>query len=231
MNASLPDERYFRERIIPFNRSPKGRGEIDEVLRALRGCDVAGRVLDLGCGPGLNAEACGKAVPAWRMVAADAAPSATRIAAERVGGRVVRSDAHALCFAAASFAAVVMTHVVGHLADAVRALAEVRRVLAPGGALLLTTPNRRFVELFQVFNERGLIPYRRDPTVLRAYDAGDLQRILLAAGFQLVDLRCFGSLPRFDARLLAMNLLPPDVRLDDEARRERLLALARRPSD
>ncbi|MGQ0615356.1 MAG: class I SAM-dependent methyltransferase [Planctomycetaceae bacterium] len=225
-----PDEAYYRRRIIPFNRSWKGRGELDEAVRVVRERVASGRVLDLGCGPGLNAQACERRVPGWRMVAADAAPSAVRIAAEAAVERLVRVDAHDLCFADASFAAVLMTHVVGHLADPRRGLEEVRRVLEPGGVLALTTPNGRFVELFRVFNERGIIPYRRDPTVLRTFDAGELRRALLAAAFEVLELRCFGSLPLLDARLLDMGLLPPGVRLDDETRRERIFALARRPS-
>ena len=54
------------------------------------------------------------------------------------GGRaeVVRADAEALPFPDASFDTVVSTLVLCTVADLARSLAEVRRVLAPGGRLL-----------------------------------------------------------------------------------------------
>jgi SAM-dependent methyltransferase len=226
VRIEIPGEAYYTERIVPFNESDKGRSEIEEVLALLRQAGVRGRVLDAGCGPGLNVARMRAAEPSWNVLGADYSPAGVRIAARRAGGAFLNADAHHLCFPDDSFGGVIMTHAIGHVADPTRVLGEIRRVLRPGGALVLTTPNRLYVEVYRVFNERGLIPYRRDTTVLRYYDAREIDAVLGATGFVVKSIRIFGSLPVLDRRLLDMNLLPPDVRVDDDARRERIIALA-----
>jgi len=88
------------------------------------------RLLDLGCG----------ARPyAWMYGRRDI----ECIAADfdvRTPGLDVRLDAQALPFADASFDCVLFSEVVEHLPDAPRALAEISRVLRPGGVLLITWP-------------------------------------------------------------------------------------------
>jgi SAM-dependent methyltransferase len=109
------------------------------------------RVLELGCGPGRlwleNAErlpaglrlvlsdySLGMAREARRNLR-DAAPGAD-IAAANV-------DIQAIPFAAASFDFVVANHMLYHVPDRPRALAEVRRVLAPGGRFYAATNGDR----------------------------------------------------------------------------------------
>jgi SAM-dependent methyltransferase len=100
-----------------------------------------GRVLEIGAGTGLN----------FRHYAADTeivaiepssamrrrAEQRARSADVRARIRVVDADATRLPFDAAAFDAVVATFVLCSLDDLERGLAEVRRVLAPGGAFLL----------------------------------------------------------------------------------------------
>lgn len=225
MRIEIPDEAYYTGRIMLFNVSEKGRAEINEVIRLLRESSVKGRILDVGCGPGLNVAALRDACEDWRPIGVDFSPKGIEIAIREVGGIFLNLDAHHLSFRDESFPAVVMTHAIGHVADPGAVLGEIRRVLAPGGTMVMTTPNRRYVEVYRVFNERGLIPYRPDTTVLRYYDRAALEETLSAAGFSVKSIRPFGSLPVLEARFLEMGLLPPDVRLDDETRRERLIAL------
>lgn len=56
------------------------------------------------------------------------------------GGVAIRSDARALPFPDASFELVCLLDLIEHVADDGRIFAEVARVLAPGGVLLLSTP-------------------------------------------------------------------------------------------
>jgi SAM-dependent methyltransferase len=56
----------------------------------------------------------------------------------------VVADATALPFDDASFDAVTMFDVIEHVEDDARAIAEAKRVLRPGGFLLVTTPNEHW---------------------------------------------------------------------------------------
>jgi malonyl-CoA O-methyltransferase len=99
---------------------------------------AARRVLDVGAGTGALVAALAAARPGLAATAVDLAPgmcAATRAAAP--GARVVAADAEALPFAAASFDLVVSTSTLQWLPRLEPALAEVRRVLAPGGVACL----------------------------------------------------------------------------------------------
>jgi ubiquinone/menaquinone biosynthesis C-methylase UbiE len=106
--------------------------------------DVAGRVLEVGAGTGLNLALYPSGLE--RLVLSEPhEPMARRIEA-RTAGRageveveVVRSGAEALPFGDGSFDEVVSTLVLCTVDDVTSTLAEIRRVLVPGGRL-------RFVE-------------------------------------------------------------------------------------
>lgn len=100
------------------------------------------RVLDVGCGPGLLcAEMAGAVGSAGTVVGVDTADSMLRIASQNgtgFGQMSVRSgEATSLPADDAAFDAVVCTQVLEYVHDVTAALAEFRRVLRPGGRLLL----------------------------------------------------------------------------------------------
>ena len=97
-----------------------------------------GAVLEIGVGSGPNLPLYGEAVD--RVVAIDPAPALLRraerrIAEARVPMSLVQASAERLPFAAAVFDAIVMTWTLCSIADPAAALAEMRRVLRPGGVL------------------------------------------------------------------------------------------------
>lgn len=99
------------------------------------------RALDLGCGDGrLTAEL---AAAVGTVTGADVAEAALRRARRAHPGitftRVVFDGE--LPFEDGAFDLVWAGEVIEHVADTARWLSEVRRVLAPGGRLVLTTPN------------------------------------------------------------------------------------------
>ncbi|HRY24304.1 MAG: class I SAM-dependent methyltransferase [Geminicoccaceae bacterium] len=117
------------------------RGMADERFRPLREELVAGtfgRVLEIGIGSGLNLPFYGRAVE--EVVGVD--PSAALL--ERAGRqspwlgfrlRLLRQSAEHLPFDAATFDGAVVSWALCSISDPLVALAEVRRVLKPGGRL------------------------------------------------------------------------------------------------
>ncbi len=98
-----------------------------------------GRVLELGAGTGLNLDHYPEAVESLTLVEPD--PHMTRQLREKLGrsGRaaeVVEAPAEALPFADGSFDTAAVTLVLCTVPDPKAALAEIRRVLTPGGQLL-----------------------------------------------------------------------------------------------
>ncbi|MEA2298982.1 MAG: hypothetical protein QOF77_1918 [Solirubrobacteraceae bacterium] len=93
-----------------------------------------GRVLDLGCGIGHSYEL----LAPRETVGLDREPAALAGQARET----VVGDMRALPFADASFASVLAVHSLEHVPDAGRVIAEVVRVLEPGGVAVFVTPNR-----------------------------------------------------------------------------------------
>jgi SAM-dependent methyltransferase len=153
--------------------------------RALLALQPGERVLDIGSGPGfLGAEMAEEVGPDGRVVGVD--PSESMLAmGRRLESRVefVEGDALALPFADESFDAAVATQVYEYIADMPAALAEARRVLRPGGRLLIldtdwdsivwhSSDRDRMLQVLEKWNDHLADPYlpRRLPGLLR--DAG-----------------------------------------------------------
>lgn len=102
------------------------------------------RVLDYGCGSGYGAARIARS--AAHVTAVDVAQDAVDYASSQYQAdnlEFKRIDpSAALPFADASFDTVLSFQVYEHVEDTERYLSEIRRVLAPGGHLVLVTPNR-----------------------------------------------------------------------------------------
>jgi ubiquinone/menaquinone biosynthesis C-methylase UbiE len=99
-------------------------------------------ILDVGCGTGLLLHQATRLFPQAELTGVDPAPEMVDVAQssvpEGIPVRFVLGAAEALPFAAASFDLVFTTMSFHHWADQPKALAEVRRVLAPRGLFVLT---------------------------------------------------------------------------------------------
>jgi len=111
--------------------------ELQAVMQALGA--VQGRsILDLGCAKGRFVQAL--SMRGARMVGVDPAWSLLRAAAPH-GSPLVQSSATSLPFASGVFDALVCVEVVEHIPDIDRAVAEMSRVLRPGGRAILIDKN------------------------------------------------------------------------------------------
>lgn len=101
------------------------------------------RVLDLGCGTGYGTAELAKTAAAATGV--DVAQEAVAYAAEHYPGiTFVRASATATGLDDASFDLITAFEVIEHLQDWRGLLAEAKRLLAPGGTFLVSTPNREY---------------------------------------------------------------------------------------
>ena len=121
---------------VDFDRFPVGPGD---------------RVLDLGCGAGRHAFAIarkGADVVALDRDADEIRGVAELFAAMREGGEIpagtrtlaMRGDAYSLPFPDASFDRIVAAEILEHIPDDALAMAELTRVLRPGGLAAITVP-------------------------------------------------------------------------------------------
>ncbi len=157
------------------------------------------RVLDLGCRTGALTRyyASGNDV-----VGVDVDRDALARAHERLGIETVWADTEdELPFPDASFDVVVMGEILEHLADPRAAVANVRRVLRPGGRFVGSVPNA-FRLKSRVAYARGRYPADWDPTHLQLFTPAALRDLLRA--FAGVEIRfAIGRYLRLHPRLLA----------------------------
>jgi ubiquinone/menaquinone biosynthesis C-methylase UbiE len=134
------------------------------------------RILDIGCGTGALLRSASRRWPSAALAGVDPAAEMLRAARQsRVPSGLVRATAGALPFADATFDLVVST-VSFHHWDSQRAgLAEVRRVLAPGGIFVLA--DLHAVGYLRVFYA---LARRRQ----RMHTRGELTEMLAAVGLE-----------------------------------------------
>ncbi|HWG73741.1 MAG TPA: class I SAM-dependent methyltransferase [Acidimicrobiales bacterium] len=157
--------------------------EYAEQLLPLACAHLAGAtdVLDVGCGEGQVARLAGGVPGVRRVTGIDVSMAQLALAVRRGGGvGVARSEAAALPFPASCFDAAVACLVFEHIDDGQAAIAEVGRVLRPGGRFLfflnhplLQTPGSGWVD-DDILGEQywRIGPYLDDDRTLEEVDAG-----------------------------------------------------------
>jgi SAM-dependent methyltransferase len=181
---SSPPKRHSPRRLL--RESIADYAVRDAVLRhapALRGC-----VLDLGSGDRRHESLLNGQVQRW--VALDwPAPGDSRADAADVHG-----DAAAVPFAAESFDGVLCTQVLEHVAEPQRIFEEIRRVLRPGGRLLLTAPQ------YNALHE--------EPRDFFRYTRYGLQHLAEKAGFRVERVEPIGGFIALFAFLTTIHFAP-----------------------
>lgn len=155
----------------------------------VRALPAGGRWLDLGCGTGWTHEALRHMGLDRRVIGLDISLGMLGYARRR-GMPVVLGDVGALPVASASVDVVLAKGVLHHLSDLPVALAEIHRVLRPGGFLVAAEPNR------SPFRRLGALVPGRDRHFSELHRDFSRREILAAMRpyFQIEDLRFFGWL-------------------------------------
>jgi SAM-dependent methyltransferase len=162
---------------VDFDRFPVQAGE---------------RVLDMGCGGGRHAFALYKAgarVVALDRDAAELGDVAGMFAAlapevpPAAGASAVRGDAYRLPFADASFDKIIAAEVLEHLPEDGRAMAELARVLKPGGLIAVTVPRWGPEKVCWALSDEY---HANEGGHIRIYKAAQLRRRLMRQGLEPV---------------------------------------------
>jgi ubiquinone/menaquinone biosynthesis C-methylase UbiE len=177
-----PAAQHFDRLAARYSDLRASDADVDPVTEAvvelgrLQGC----RVLDVGCGPGTVTRQLARGFDI-DAVGIDSSPKMIEVARDEAGAHAVFQVAPAeeLPFESASFDGVVMRWVVHHL-DRPTALAEIRRVLKPGGRLVVTTADPDAVETFWM---RPYFPSYVEIERSRFPARDTLRRELAAVGF------------------------------------------------
>jgi ubiquinone/menaquinone biosynthesis C-methylase UbiE len=180
----------FIERAERLVRAPTARGE-------------AGRALDIGCGPGQIVLKLARRMPGWCFTGVDRSANMIRQAvaardqaAREPGGKwaprveFFTADGNKLPFENGSFDLVLCNSVLHHLEQPERLLAEMARVAAPSGAILLRDlqrPSRLAYPLHVRWHGRrysGLMYKLYRDSVCAAYTPDELANLLRGSPMQ-----------------------------------------------
>jgi SAM-dependent methyltransferase len=152
-----------------------------EALAAAR----ARTALEVGCGTGGNLAHFASHFPDTRFVGLDFDAGAIGFCAERgLAGALLRADGTRLPLRDASIDCLLAIDIVEHFADDRALLAEFRRVLRPGGQLVVNVPHHPWL-----WSPHDAILHHQ-----RRYARGELQAKLVEAGFRVERVRGFNFL-------------------------------------
>jgi SAM-dependent methyltransferase len=172
----------------------------DFLLSAVRRGD---RALDLGSGAGeFTAVLADAGAAVVGVEVAEAALARARSVHPQLDFRLAPIDGP-LPFPDGAFDLVWSSEVIEHVADTARWLSEVRRVLAPGGRLLLTTPSHGRLRVALGGVERFSEPLGDH---LHLYTKGSLRTLLDEFGLHELSVRRAGGPPLLRRLLLARAL-------------------------
>jgi SAM-dependent methyltransferase len=156
------------------------RRVLERVIADLR-LPARARILDAGCGSGRNMVELARH---GSVTGVELSHTSVCLARARAAGEVVEGSVLAMPFDADGFDLAVCLDVIEHLEHDLGALRELRRVVAPGGSLLVTVPAYQWL-----WSGHDEINHHH-----RRYTRSSLQRIAEEAGWEQVRTTYFNSL-------------------------------------
>jgi SAM-dependent methyltransferase len=188
---AVTDE-VFRHDLEQFRNQSAVALHLSEGVRSSR------RFLDVGCGYGGTVQAA--AQTGWDAVGIDIDPALVASGRERFGVDLRCGTLPDPRLEEGRFGFIRMRDVIEHLPNPLEVLIEVRRLLAPGGVLLVATPNEGSLPTWV----RDVVGVRREvvatvnpPHHLHGFSPSTLRRVLLRAGLHPLEI---GTVTPTDAR-------------------------------
>lgn len=159
----------------------RGRRDVIERVIADLKLPARARILDAGCGSGRNMIELARH---GTVSGVELSGPSVDVARARGAGEVIAGSVLDMPFDSDSFDLSVCLDVIEHLDDDVGALRELRRVLAPGGSLLVTVPAYQWL-----WSGHDEVNHHH-----RRYTRRSLQRVAEQAGWEQVRTTYFNSL-------------------------------------
>jgi SAM-dependent methyltransferase len=201
MSVGKTERRFFARLMAdaPFQPATNFWRAVE--IAAIRPSDVpAGQGLDLGCGDGRLTRLVLDHVGARALVGLDPDPLETRLAVEEgIYQRVHTAFGDAIPEAAESFDFVFSNSVLEHIPRIEPVIAEVGRVLRPGGCFVFTVPSDRFHACLSgpwlpwTPRRRYLAMVDRRCAHVRYWGTEDWRRALAPAGLRIIAARAYLS--------------------------------------
>ena len=159
----------------------RGRRTVLAGVIARLGLPPNPRILDAGCGSGRNMVELARQ---GTVTGVELSETSASLARDREVGEVIEGSVLEMPFGPDSFDLAVSLDVVEHLQDDLGALRELRRVVAPGGSLLVTVPAYQWL-----WSGHDEINHHH-----RRYTRRSLQRVAEQAGWEQTRTTYFNSL-------------------------------------
>jgi 2-polyprenyl-3-methyl-5-hydroxy-6-metoxy-1,4-benzoquinol methylase len=183
---------YFYKEYLPVFRADETSFDLDLVrshyhlyLQLLAPLAAPGRrLLDVGSGAGFFLKAAESA--GWDVEGVEISPAAADYANRVLGVKVRQAKLEDVGFAPDTFDTVTLLDTIEHLGDPERAMAEIFRILKPGGRLILNTPDLRSISR-RVLGESWTILTPAEH--LQYYTAKTLRGTLEKTGFTVIGIR------------------------------------------
>ena len=156
------------------------RSVLERIIAGLR-LPARARILDAGCGSGRNMIELARH---GTVTGVELSSTSVALARERGVGEVIEGSVLDMPFQSGSFDLAVSLDVIEHLDEDVLALRELRRVVSPGGALLVTVPAYQWL-----WSGHDEINHH-----CRRYTRRTLQHAAESAGWETVRTTYFNSL-------------------------------------
>ena len=201
---------HYPEEYRPYRLDIQNETKITRRIDAQYGLDrrchqlnnhypAKGKLLDIGCATGLFINA--MQIRGWQVQGVELSPYAAEYARQTFGLDVITGTLESAVLPTQNLDVVTMWDVLEHVIDPKKTLAEIGRILKPGGMLALSLPNPECVEA-RLFGSHW-IGWDR-PRHLHLFTTAVLQKYLTDAGFANMKVESLGG--RLGLTLLSVQL-------------------------